>query len=189
MRTLRMTPVSCTAPECASALTPVTTIQNNFNSLCRFNFPRFSDRAAAVFGSPSCMMEPENGSCGEGGIANRACMRGQESVTLFSSIRGPPQTAHACAVCRKGNTVSDQTEAQGSLAAGTWIGREQAFNAVAHHCSAARAACLKHVRDTGAYQSLNLTWDQFCPEHAGISRSQADRLISQLTEFGAPFFQ
>ena len=91
--------------------------------------------------------------------------------------------------CRKGNTVSDQTEAQGSLAAGTWIGREQAFNAVAHHCSAARVACLKHVRDTGAYQSLNLTWDQFCPEHAGISRSQADRLISQLTEFGAPFFQ
>ena len=85
--------------------------------------------------------------------------------------------------------MNDLPETQGSLAAGTWIGREQAFNAVAHHCSAARAACLKHVRDTAAYQTLNLTWDQFCPEHAGISRSQADRLIGQLAEFGAPFFQ
>jgi hypothetical protein len=91
--------------------------------------------------------------------------------------------------CRKGNIMSDQTEAQASLAAGTWIGREQAFNAIAHHCSAARVACLKHVRDTAAYQSLNLTWDQFCPEHAGISRAQADRLIGQLAEFGAPYFQ
>jgi hypothetical protein len=72
---------------------------------------------------------------------------------------------------------------------GTWIGREQAFNALAHHCSAARAACLKQVRDTEAYKHLNLTWDQFCPEHAGISRMQADRLIRQLDEFGAPYFQ
>ena len=81
---------------------------------------------------------------------------------------------------------SFQTEA---VALGTWIGREQAFNALAHHCSAARAACLKQVRDTEAYKHLNLTWDQFCPEHAGISRMQADRLIRQLDEFGAPYFQ
>ena len=85
--------------------------------------------------------------------------------------------------------MDDQTPAQTTLSVGTWIGREQAFNALAHHCSAARVACLKQVRDTEAYKSLNLTWEQFCPEHAGISRAQADRLIAQLAEFGAPYFQ
>jgi len=85
--------------------------------------------------------------------------------------------------------VSDRTEAQASLAVGTWIGREQAFNALAHHCSAARVACLKQIRDTAAYMDLNVTWDEFCPEHAGISRTQADRLIRRLAEFGVPYFQ
>jgi hypothetical protein len=85
--------------------------------------------------------------------------------------------------------MSDQTEASTALAVGTWIGREQAFNALAHQCSSARVACLKQVRDTEAYKSLNLTWEEFCPQHADISRSQADRLIHQLSEFGAPYFQ
>jgi hypothetical protein len=80
-------------------------------------------------------------------------------------------------------------EAPVSVAVGTWIGREQAFNALAQQCSSARVACLKQVRDTESYKSLNLTWDEFCPEHAGISRSQADRLISQLSQFGVPYFQ
>jgi hypothetical protein len=83
----------------------------------------------------------------------------------------------------------DEKDALASLAVGTWIGREQAFNALAHQCSAARVACLKQVRDTEAYKTLNLTWDEFCPQHAEISRSQADRLIAQLSEFGAPYFQ
>jgi hypothetical protein len=87
------------------------------------------------------------------------------------------------------NAMSDQMELSAPLAVGTWIGREQAFNALAQQCSSARVACLKQVRDTEAYKSLNLTWDEFCPEHAGISRSQADRLISQLSQFGAPYFQ
>jgi hypothetical protein len=84
------------------------------------------------------------------------------------------------------NEPTDDSAA--SIALGTWMGREQAFNALAHHCSAARVACLKQVRDTEAYKHLNLTWDQFCPEHAGISRTHADRLIRQLAEFGAPYF-
>src|SRR3981081_3233764 len=100
------------------------------------------------------------------------------------------KTRHACAVfqkwsSQKGTFMDDQTPAQVTLSVGTWIGREQAFNALAHHCSAARVACLKQVRETEAYKSLDLTWDQFCPEHAGISRAQADRLIAQLAEFGA----
>jgi hypothetical protein len=87
------------------------------------------------------------------------------------------------------NVMSDQTETPVSVAIGTWIGREQAFNAMAHHCSEARVACLKQVRETEAFKTLNLTWEEFCPLHAGISRAQADRLISQLSEFGVPYFQ
>jgi len=33
-----------------------------------------------------------------------------------------------------------------------------------------------------------MRWDRFCPAHAGISSSQADRLSGQLAEFGAPYF-
>jgi hypothetical protein len=85
--------------------------------------------------------------------------------------------------------MTEPTNGQESVAVGTWIGREQAFNALAHHCSKARVACLKQIHDTEAYKGLNLTWDEFCPEHAGISRTHADRLISQFAEFGAPYFE
>jgi hypothetical protein len=34
-----------------------------------------------------------------------------------------------------------------------------------------------------------LTWEQFCPQHIGISRLSADRLIGRLEEFGEPYFQ
>jgi hypothetical protein len=85
--------------------------------------------------------------------------------------------------------MTEPTIGQESVALGTWIGREQAFNALAHHCSKARVACLKQIHDTEAYKGLNLTWDEFCPEHAGISRTHADRLIGQFAEFGAPYFE
>jgi hypothetical protein len=91
---------------------------------------------------------------------------------------------------QKRKAMSDQTDPQNDpLALGTWIGREQAFKALASHCSAARVACLKQVRDTSAYKSLNLTWEEFCTQYADIGRVQADRLIRQLGEFGAPYFQ
>ena len=85
--------------------------------------------------------------------------------------------------------MSEPLSGQDSVALGTWIGREQAFNALAHHCSKARVACLKQIHDTEAYKSLKLTWEEFCPEHAGISRTHADRLIGQFAEFGAPYFE
>lgn len=85
--------------------------------------------------------------------------------------------------------MTEPTNGQASVAVGTWIRREQAFNALAHHCSKARVACLKQIHDTEAYKGLNLTWDEFCPEHAGLSRTHADRLIGQFAEFGAPYFE
>ena len=73
--------------------------------------------------------------------------------------------------------------------AGAWVGRQQAFAMIANRCSAAQALCLKQVRETGLYEKLELTWEEFCKEYAGISRAQADRLIQQLEEFGEAYFR
>ena len=72
---------------------------------------------------------------------------------------------------------------------GAWIGRGQAFSFVANHCSAAQAECLTRIRKDGLYKALNLTWDEFCKQHAGASRAHADEIIRRLEEFGAAYFR
>jgi hypothetical protein len=73
--------------------------------------------------------------------------------------------------------------------AGAWVGRQQAFAVIANKCSAAQALCLKQVRETRLFEKLESTWDEFCQEYAGISRSQADRLIQQYEELGDAYFR
>jgi hypothetical protein len=72
---------------------------------------------------------------------------------------------------------------------GAWIGKTQAFGLIANRCSAAEAECLQHIRETRAYESLNLSWEEFCAQHVGIARSWADDLIRRLQEFGPGYFQ
>jgi hypothetical protein len=76
-----------------------------------------------------------------------------------------------------------------TLDLGIWIGRGQAFSFVANHCSAAQAECLARIRNDGLYKALNLTWDEFCKQHAGASRAHADEIIRRLEEFGAAYFR
>jgi hypothetical protein len=78
---------------------------------------------------------------------------------------------------------------QPSIELGAWLGRGQAFTLIAHQCSAAQAECLKRIREQGAYKLLGLTWEDFCPQHLGLSRSRADQLIRQLDQFGAAYFR
>jgi hypothetical protein len=73
--------------------------------------------------------------------------------------------------------------------AGAWVGRQQAFAVIANKCSAAQALCLKQVRETRLYEKLELTWEEFCKEYAGISRAYADKLIQQHEEFGEAYFR
>ena len=73
--------------------------------------------------------------------------------------------------------------------AGAWVGRQQAFAVIANQCSAAQALCLKRVRETRLFEKLELTWEEFCKEYAGISRENADRLIRQHEEFGDAYFR
>ena len=71
---------------------------------------------------------------------------------------------------------------------GSWTGLQKAFAAVAGSCSAARAQCLKQVRDSHLLDDLGLTWDEFCTDFAGLSRRHADHLIQQYDQFGDAFF-
>ena len=80
------------------------------------------------------------------------------------------------------------TDAAAALDLGVWIGRGQAFSFVVHHCSAAQAECLARIRNEGLYKALDLTWDEFCKQHAGASRACADEIIHRLEEFGAAYF-
>src|SRR5947208_5199272 len=70
----------------------------------------------------------------------------------------------------------------------TWIGRRQAFALMASKVSVADASCLKYLRESKQYKSAGMTWEEFCTRHIGISRTHADRIISQLHEFGAAYF-
>lgn len=90
------------------------------------------------------------------------------------------------------DTIEEQPQPPAAVSPvelGTRIGQAQAFGLIARRCSAAGAECLKRIKDDRSYESLGLTWDQFCSQHAGISRSYADKLIQRLNEFGEPYFQ
>ena len=72
---------------------------------------------------------------------------------------------------------------------GSWTGLQKAFAAVAGSCSAARAQCLRQVRDSHLLDDLGLTWEEFCQDYAGISRRHADHLIQQYAQFGDAYFR
>ena len=85
--------------------------------------------------------------------------------------------------------MSEEVKMDDVFDLGTWLGRRQAFAAVAGRSSAADAECLRTIRQKKLYRARGVTWDQFCHEYAGMSRSLADQLIRQLEEFGPGYFR
>jgi len=80
-------------------------------------------------------------------------------------------------------------DSQKQLELGSWVGLQKAFANVSSGCSAARAQCLKQVRDSHMLDDLGFTWDEFCTLHAGITRRHADNLIHQYERFGDAYFR
>ena len=80
-------------------------------------------------------------------------------------------------------------DSQKHLDLGSWVGLQKAFANVSSGCSAARAQCLKQVRDSHMLDDLGFTWEEFCTLHAGISRRQADNLIHHYERFGDAYFR
>jgi len=69
------------------------------------------------------------------------------------------------------------------------LGQKRAFSLVTGKCMAADAQALRLIREGKAYRELNLTWDQFCRQHVGITRPVVDRIIRQLEEYGPAYFE
>ncbi|HUI82217.1 MAG TPA: hypothetical protein VLY24_30050 [Bryobacteraceae bacterium] len=72
---------------------------------------------------------------------------------------------------------------------GVALGQNHAFAMVAGRCSAAQAVGLKRLREEKLYKRCTENWDEFCTAYLKISRSQADRMIQLLDEFGAGYFE
>src|SRR4051812_43233289 len=70
-----------------------------------------------------------------------------------------------------------------------WMGRRDAFGAIAGRCSAADAECLRLLRDRKLFVELAPSWDEFCRLHLHVSRKKVDRQIWLLNEFGPAYFQ
>jgi hypothetical protein len=73
--------------------------------------------------------------------------------------------------------------------AGAWIGRQQAFAVIGSKCAAAQALALKQIKESRSFEELDLSWEEFCPKYAGVSRAHADHLIGRYDEFGANYFK
>ena len=77
----------------------------------------------------------------------------------------------------------------GTFELGEILGQRRAFSAVAGRCSAADAACLQRMRDRKLYLHRSPTWEEFCPAHLGMSKTQANRIIRNLEELGPDYFE
>jgi len=76
----------------------------------------------------------------------------------------------------------------GQFDLGQWLGRHQALACLASYCSAADAHALLTIREQKLYRALGLSWEEFCPRHAGMSKATANRIIENLQEFGDTYF-
>jgi hypothetical protein len=75
------------------------------------------------------------------------------------------------------------------LELGVILGQNIAFGVVAGRCSAAQAQSLRRLRDEKLYKRCCEKWEDFCPQYLKISRTEADRTIRLLEEFGPIYFE
>jgi len=85
--------------------------------------------------------------------------------------------------------MQHEAESNTMIDLGTRVGRRQAFGLMSSKCSAADAECLKQIRESKSYKSVEAQWEEFCPRYLGLSRSHADKIIQQFDEFGAAYFE
>jgi hypothetical protein len=89
---------------------------------------------------------------------------------------------------KKDVEVSAPAGANGEFDLGRWLGRREAFGMMAGRCSAADVECMRRIRDGRLYKSRAGDWQDFCEKELHMSRTNANRLIAQLEEFGPQYF-
>lgn len=82
----------------------------------------------------------------------------------------------------------DTLPATAALNLGQWLGRREAFGALAGRCSAAEIECVRRIRNGKLYRGHARTWNQFCVEHLGASRRSIDASIQLFDELGPAYF-
>jgi hypothetical protein len=87
------------------------------------------------------------------------------------------------------DTSEFPADSAGLLDLGAVLGQAHAFASISGRCTAAQAESLRRLRDEKQYQRLGLTWEAFCVGYLRTSRSQADRIIALLDEFGPQYFE
>lgn len=75
------------------------------------------------------------------------------------------------------------------LELGVVLGQNYAFGQIAGRCSAAQAQALRRLREERLYKRCAETWLEFCPKYLKMSRTEADRTIKLLEEFGPAYFE
>ena len=80
-------------------------------------------------------------------------------------------------------------ENAGLLQLGIALGQNQAFAMVAGRCSAAQADAIRRIRTDCLYKKCTEKWQDFCAEYLKMSRSEADKIVRLLEEFGPAYFE
>jgi hypothetical protein len=86
------------------------------------------------------------------------------------------------------NDRIDTPPAAAALNLGQWLGRREAFGALAGRCSAAEIECVRRIRNEKLYRGHARTWREFCARLLGASRSSVDANIRLFDEFGPAYF-
>jgi hypothetical protein len=87
--------------------------------------------------------------------------------------------------------ISSDLKAEDSLLLqlGFNLGQNHTLGMLAGRCSAAQAQILRSLREEKLYRRCCRTWDDFCAKYVKMSRSEADRIIKLLEEFGPAYFE
>jgi hypothetical protein len=72
---------------------------------------------------------------------------------------------------------------------GITLGQNQTFGMLAGRCSAAQAQVIRRLREEKLYKRCCDKWDDFCSRYLSMCRSEADRVIRLLDEFGPAYFE
>ncbi|MGB9457620.1 MAG: hypothetical protein WCB12_16340 [Bryobacteraceae bacterium] len=69
-----------------------------------------------------------------------------------------------------------------------WLGRREAFGAMAGRCSAAEIECIRRIRNQKLYRAHSRNWNEFCDKQLGASRRTVDLSIALFDELGPAYF-
>ncbi len=89
----------------------------------------------------------------------------------------------------KKDRIDTLPAAAATLTLGQWLGRREAFGAVAGRCSAAEIECLHRLRNEKLYRGHARTWREFCEKYLCASRRTVDANIRLFDELGPAYFR